>query len=222
MAFLRLLPRLSVRDLAAEVAFYERLGFVARTTAGGSVTLEADGVAFGLHEDRHAPGGAGPGGTTWQMEVDDVHAVAERARRAHLITDELPRQQADGEWTWRLRTPGGYLLLLQSHADPRFGCDLRSAALALPGVVELHEDGRRTYRVGRTLVAAQPDPLTAEVRLRPEDVPAAGAVAGVVPAPGGARVDLAAVDPDVLAELLRTSHDRWSPPVPDVGLLRQE
>jgi catechol 2,3-dioxygenase-like lactoylglutathione lyase family enzyme len=114
--FVRLAPVLNVRDLAAERAFYERLGL--------PVIYEGpeypDFIAFGteaLHfgiQKAPAPNDP-PSVLTWQIRVTDIEAAIKRCRSA-VIDFELEHHNPAPGWTYRrllTRTPSGYRLALE-------------------------------------------------------------------------------------------------------------
>ncbi|WP_432544777.1 VOC family protein [Kineococcus sp. SYSU DK002] len=203
MEFLRALPVLPVRDLDAEVAFYEALSFHVQHREDGFAALERDQVLFGLRAvDVTVP----PPGLSWQLEVDDVAGVLEAALSAGVVVREAPRQQPSGDWTLRLATPAGYELVVEGRSSGSTVLDLRALALSLPDVVELVDEGRTTFRrIGGDWIARFTGTL-AEIRTD-----------GVV------EVDLGAVGRDHLEELLRSAWEEHGPPPADgVGPLRTE
>jgi catechol 2,3-dioxygenase-like lactoylglutathione lyase family enzyme len=118
--FIRLAPVLNVSDLAAERAFYEKLGL--------PVIYEGEEypefIAFGtdtIHFGIQQAGGENdpPSVLTWQIAVSDVDAAAERCRSAGLDY-ELEHHQPAPNWKYRrllLRTPSGYRLALEGESE---------------------------------------------------------------------------------------------------------
>ena len=118
--FTRLAPVLNVSDLAAERAFYEKLGL--------PVIYEGeeypDFIAFGTDTIHFGIQQAGrendpPSVLTWQIAVSDVDAAAERCRAAGLDYELEHNNPAPG-WTYRrllLRTPSGYRLALEGESE---------------------------------------------------------------------------------------------------------
>lgn len=203
MEFLRALPVLPVHDLDAEVTFYEALMFHVQHREDGFVALERDAVLFGLRE---VVVPVPPPGFSWQVEVDDVPAVAALALGAGLAVPEEPQRQVGGEWTVRLQTPAGYELVLSGPSGSRRVTDVRALLLALPEVVELVDsEGRTEFRRsgGPWLVRLSEGAVEVHVN-------------------GVTRVDLSAVTSDHVEELLRSAWEENSPPPAEVGPLRTE
>lgn len=203
MTFVRALPVLPVRDLAAEVAFYESLGFAATHPEDGFVSLEYDGVLFGL---RRVGTPVPPDGLAWQLEVTDVHVLHDLVRAQGVVVVEEPRRQPWGEWTLRVRTPNDYVLVLEGGGATAELADVRGLALSLPEVVELRDDDGLTYRRAHGPVLA---------RVRGERVEVTGPE-------GQDSLDLRTVSAASLEEALRTSWELNGPPPADVGPMRTE
>jgi catechol 2,3-dioxygenase-like lactoylglutathione lyase family enzyme len=114
--FVRLAPVLNVRDLAAERAFYEKLGLP--VIYEGSeypdfIAFGTDTVHFGIQKAGAA--NDPPTVLTWQIRVTDIEAAAERCRSAG-ISFELEHNNPAPGWTYRrllIRTPSGYRLALE-------------------------------------------------------------------------------------------------------------
>ena len=118
--FTRLAPVLNVRDLAAERAFYEKLGL--------PVIYEGDEypdfIAFGTDElhfgiQQASTENDPPSVLTWQIGVSDVDQAAERCRAAGLEYELEHNEPAPG-WRYRrllLRTPSGYRLALEGESE---------------------------------------------------------------------------------------------------------
>jgi catechol 2,3-dioxygenase-like lactoylglutathione lyase family enzyme len=114
--FTRLAPVLNVSDLAAERAFYEKLGL--------PVIYEGpeypDFIGFGtetLHFGIQAAPAANdpPSVLTWQIGVTDIDSAIERCRSAG-ISFELEQNNPAAGWAYRrllIRTPSGYRLALE-------------------------------------------------------------------------------------------------------------
>ena len=110
------MPVLKVRDLAAERAFYERLGL--------PVTYEGDEypdfIAFGNESLEFGiqfaeTGNDPPSVLTWQIGVTDIDVAAERCHEAGLEF-ELERNDPTPEWSYRrllLLSPSGYRVALE-------------------------------------------------------------------------------------------------------------
>lgn len=115
--FTRLQPILYVADLAAEVAFYEALGFTVQHREPGFVGLCLGNILFGLqHRNGASFDGASFDGAqplVWQIGTDDIGAVHDRCRRAGLPVLEGPQLQTWGEWLMTLRSPNGYRLMIE-------------------------------------------------------------------------------------------------------------
>jgi catechol 2,3-dioxygenase-like lactoylglutathione lyase family enzyme len=114
--FTRLAPVLNVRDLAAERAFYEKLG-VPVIYEGPEypdfIGLGTETLHFGIQA---APAANDPPSVlTWQIGVTDVDSAMERCRLAG-ISFELEQNKPAPGWTYRrllIHTPSGYRLALE-------------------------------------------------------------------------------------------------------------
>ena len=114
--FTRLAPVLNVRDLAAERAFYEKLGFPVIYEGQeypDFIAFGTDTVHFGIQpaSDDNDP----PSVLTWQIGVTDIDSAMERCRSAG-ITYELEQNNPAPGWAYRrllIRTPSGYRLALE-------------------------------------------------------------------------------------------------------------
>jgi catechol 2,3-dioxygenase-like lactoylglutathione lyase family enzyme len=114
--FTHLAPVLNVRDLAAERAFYEKLGLP--VTYDGDeypdfIAFTTDSVHFGI-QLAPAPNDP-PSVLTWQLAVSDVDAAAEVCRAAGLEFALEQEEPAPG-WRYRrliLRSPSGYRVVLE-------------------------------------------------------------------------------------------------------------
>ena len=114
--FTRLAPVLNVSDLAAERAFYEKLGL--------PVIYEGpeypDFIGFGtetLHFGIQAAPAANdpPSVLTWQIGVTDIDSAIERCH-SEGISFELEQNNPAAGWAYRrllIRTPSGYRLALE-------------------------------------------------------------------------------------------------------------
>ena len=118
--FTRLAPVLNVSDLAAERAFYERLGLPVIYEGPeypDFIAFGTDTVHFGIQQ-APAPNDP-PSVLTWQIAVSDVDAAADRCREAGLDFELEHNTPAPG-WTYRrllLRTPSGYHLALEGPTE---------------------------------------------------------------------------------------------------------
>jgi predicted enzyme related to lactoylglutathione lyase len=114
--FVRLAPVLHVGDLAAERAFYERLGLPI-TYEGEEypdfIAFGAGAAEFGIQQ---SPVPNDPQSVlTWQILVSDLDAMLERCRNAGLVCQVEENNPAPG-WSYRriiLETPSGYRLALE-------------------------------------------------------------------------------------------------------------
>jgi catechol 2,3-dioxygenase-like lactoylglutathione lyase family enzyme len=118
--FTRLAPVLNVSDLAAERAFYEKLG----------VPIIYEGpeypefIGFGtktLHFGIQAASAANdpPSVLTWQIGVTDIDSAMERCRSAG-VSFELEQNNPAPGWTYRrllIHTPSGYRLALEGPSE---------------------------------------------------------------------------------------------------------
>jgi catechol 2,3-dioxygenase-like lactoylglutathione lyase family enzyme len=118
--FTRLAPVLNVSDLAAERAFYEKLGLPVIYEGPeypDFIAFGTDTIHFGIQQ---APAANDPPSVlTWQIAVSDVDAAAERCRAAGLEFELEQNDPAPG-WTYRrllLRTPSGYRLALEGESE---------------------------------------------------------------------------------------------------------
>jgi catechol 2,3-dioxygenase-like lactoylglutathione lyase family enzyme len=114
--FTRLAPVLNVRDLAAERAFYEKLGL--------PVIYEGpeypDFIGFGTETmhfgiQKALADNDPPSVLTWQIGVTDIEAAMERCR-SEGISYELEHNDPAPGWTYRrllIQTPSGYRLALE-------------------------------------------------------------------------------------------------------------
>ncbi|HEY3556515.1 MAG TPA: VOC family protein [Kribbella sp.] len=118
--FTRLAPVLNVSDLAAERAFYEKLGLPVIYEGPeypDFIAFGTNAVHFGIQQ-APAPNDP-PSVLTWQIAVSDVDAAAERCRAAGLDF-ELEVNTPAADWTYRrllLRTPSGYRLALEGPTE---------------------------------------------------------------------------------------------------------
>jgi catechol 2,3-dioxygenase-like lactoylglutathione lyase family enzyme len=118
--FTRLAPVLNVSDLAAERAFYEKLGLPVIYEGEeypDFIAFGTDTVHFGIQQAKveNDP----PSVLTWQIGVSDVDAAAERCRAVGLDYELEHNRPAPG-WTYRrllLRTPSGYRLALEGESE---------------------------------------------------------------------------------------------------------
>jgi catechol 2,3-dioxygenase-like lactoylglutathione lyase family enzyme len=122
--FVRLAPVLNVTDLAAERAFYERLGFPV-TYEGPEypdfIAFRTGAVDFGIQAApaRNDP----PSVLTWQIVVADVDTAIERCEAAG-IGFELEHNNPAPDWQYRrliISTPSGYRLVLEGPNEPVSG-----------------------------------------------------------------------------------------------------
>ncbi|HEY1639455.1 MAG TPA: VOC family protein [Streptosporangiaceae bacterium] len=118
--FTRLAPVLNVTDLAAERAFYEKLGLPVIYDGPeypDFIAFGTDSVNFGIQE---APAVNDPPSVlTWQINVTDIDEAMARCRAAG-ITFELEHNNPAPGWTYRrllIRTPSGYRLALEGPSD---------------------------------------------------------------------------------------------------------
>ncbi|TDD58758.1 VOC family protein [Kribbella antibiotica] len=118
--FTRLAPVLNVSDLAAERAFYERLGLpviYAGDEYPDFIAFGTETIHFGIQQ---ASGENDPPSVlTWQIAVSDVDAAAERCRVAG-VEFELEINEPAPDWKYRrliLRTPSGYRLALEGPTE---------------------------------------------------------------------------------------------------------
>ena len=118
--FKRLTPVLPVRDVLAERDFYERLGFARYVdpvesypeSVFAALTSDA-GILFGVAIDPAFDPDAADSRLWWQIEVDDVRALHERARAEKLEIEQPPRIESWGRRTLKLRTPNGYVVTFE-------------------------------------------------------------------------------------------------------------
>jgi len=114
--FTRLAPVLNVRDLAAERAFYEKLGLPVIYEGPeypDFIAFGTDTVHFGI---QIAPAGNDPPAVlTWQIGVTDIEQAAQRCRDAGISYELEQNDPAPGSTYRRLiiRTPSGYRLALE-------------------------------------------------------------------------------------------------------------
>lgn len=114
--FTRLAPVLNVPDVAAERAFYERLGLPVIYEGAEYPDFIGFGtktVHFGIQ--KASAGNDPPSVLTWQIGVTDIDSAVERCRSAG-ISYELEENHPAPGWSYRrllIRTPGGYRLALE-------------------------------------------------------------------------------------------------------------
>jgi catechol 2,3-dioxygenase-like lactoylglutathione lyase family enzyme len=114
--FVRLAPVLNVRDLAAERAFYEKLGLPVIYEGDeypDFIAFGTDTIHFGIQ--RAPTVNDPPSVLTWQIAVSDIDAAAELCRKAGLDYEVEQNDPAPG-WSYRrliLQTPSGYRLALE-------------------------------------------------------------------------------------------------------------
>jgi catechol 2,3-dioxygenase-like lactoylglutathione lyase family enzyme len=114
--FTRLAPVLNVSDLAAERAFYDKLG-VPVIYEGPEypdfIVFGTDTLHFGIQA---APAANDPPSVlAWQIGVSDIESAIERCRSAGISFEVEQNTPAPG-WTYRrllIRTPSGFRLALE-------------------------------------------------------------------------------------------------------------
>jgi catechol 2,3-dioxygenase-like lactoylglutathione lyase family enzyme len=118
--FTRLAPVLNVSDLAAERAFYEKLGLP--VIYEGSeypdfIAFGTDTIHFGIQQA--SADNDPPSVLTWQIGVSDIDAAVARCDAAGLEFELEQNDPAPG-WTYRrllLTTPSGYRLALEGESE---------------------------------------------------------------------------------------------------------
>jgi catechol 2,3-dioxygenase-like lactoylglutathione lyase family enzyme len=114
--FTRLAPVLNVRDLAAERAFYEKLGLPVIYEGPeypDFIGFGTETVHFGIQ--KAAADNDPPSVLTWQIGVDDIDGAMQRCRSEGIRFDLEHNDPAPG-WTYRrllIQTPSGYRLALE-------------------------------------------------------------------------------------------------------------
>jgi catechol 2,3-dioxygenase-like lactoylglutathione lyase family enzyme len=119
VARMRPAPVFSVRDLAAAMAFYERLGFVVRRYDSGYGFAERDGLRLHL---RASPELTQPGYAEVYVETPDVDRLHEEWRGLGLVAVPgviSPELRAEVRRRWDARDPVG--LLSQAVEDKPWG-----------------------------------------------------------------------------------------------------
>lgn len=111
MAYTRLQPHLSVKDVSAEKAFYVQLGFEVPYESSGFVAIGyGDAILFGLRED----GGSDPERLAeqlyWQVGVEQVGDVERICKAKGLEIVQMPELQSWGEWIMKVRSPNGIVV----------------------------------------------------------------------------------------------------------------
>lgn len=122
--FRRLAPVLNVRDLAAERAFYERLGLPVIYEGDeypDFIAFGTDAVHFGIQpaERENDP----PSVLTWQIVVADIDAAIDVCTKAGIEFEVEQNDPAPG-WSYRrliMQTPSGYRLALEEDSEPPTG-----------------------------------------------------------------------------------------------------
>ena len=118
--FTRLAPVLNVSDLAAERAFYEKLGLPVIYEGEeypDFIAFGTDTIHFGIQQAsaENDP----PSVLTWQIAVSDIDAAADRCRAADLDYELELNEPAPG-WKYRrllLQTPSGYRLAIEGESE---------------------------------------------------------------------------------------------------------
>ena len=118
--FTRLAPVLNVSDLAAERAFYEKLGLPVIYEGDeypDFIAFGTDTLHFGIQQasTENDP----PSVLTWQIAVSDIDQAAERCQAAGLDY-ELEHNTPAPNWNYRrllLQTPSGYRLALEGEPE---------------------------------------------------------------------------------------------------------
>jgi catechol 2,3-dioxygenase-like lactoylglutathione lyase family enzyme len=118
--YTRLAPVLNVRDLAAERAFYEKLGLPVIYEGPeypDFIAFGTDTIHFGIQaaSDHNDP----PSVLTWQIGVRDIDSAMEQCRSAG-IDFELEHSNPAPDWAYRrllIRTPSGYRLALEGPVE---------------------------------------------------------------------------------------------------------
>jgi hypothetical protein len=114
--FTRLAPVLNVRDLPAERAMYESLGFPVIYEGPeypDFIAFGSDSVHFGIQK-AEAPNDP-PTVLTWQIAVSDVDVAMVRCQEAGIAFEVEQNDPAPG-WSYRrllIQTPSGYRLALE-------------------------------------------------------------------------------------------------------------
>lgn len=118
--FTRLAPVLNVSDLAAERAFYEKLGLPVIYEGEeypDFIAFGTDAINFGIQQAT-APNDP-PSVLTWQIAVSNIDTAIELCRTAGFEYELEGNKPAPG-WTYRrllLRTPSGYRLALEGESE---------------------------------------------------------------------------------------------------------
>jgi catechol 2,3-dioxygenase-like lactoylglutathione lyase family enzyme len=105
-----------VSDLAAERAFYEKLGLPVIYEGPeypDFIAFGTDTVHFGIQKAKAA--NDPPGVLSWQIRVTDIERAMERCQSAG-ISFELEHNDPAPGWTYQrllIRTPSGYRLALE-------------------------------------------------------------------------------------------------------------
>ncbi len=112
--YTRLQPILSVRNLAAEKDFYQKLGFIlAYDTADFVAFSYGTTILFGLQHNEAADLSGMEQQLLWQIGTSSVRAVEERCLAAQLDIMEAPQLQPWGEWTLKVQSPNGYTVIFE-------------------------------------------------------------------------------------------------------------
>ncbi len=117
--FVRLIPILHVRDLDAEVAFYQHLGLEISYQGHefpGFIALRCAAFEFGLQaQDDFTPHHANTS-FAWQMEVDSFQAVLEVCRaNGYAFTEPRCYWEERDSWEMRIQSPNGWTLCLETY-----------------------------------------------------------------------------------------------------------
>lgn len=106
----RVTPILPCNDLAATLAFYERLGFAVAGDHGDYLIL-ADGNGWHIHLRSAEPGWVAPERNSQgiYLYVEDVDAVADRVRSL-IVEPSAPHEKPWGMYEFALSDPDGVLV----------------------------------------------------------------------------------------------------------------
>jgi catechol 2,3-dioxygenase-like lactoylglutathione lyase family enzyme len=136
---------LNVRDVAAERAFYERLGLPVIYEGEeypDFIGFGTETVHFGIQ--KAVADNDPPSVLTWQIGVTDIESAIERCRSAG-ISFELEMNNPAPGWSYRrllIRTPGGYRLALEGPNElPGPGVPLAAVTSARPWLDSVEPNG---------------------------------------------------------------------------------
>lgn len=114
MLYTRLRPVLYVADLAAEKAFYAKLGFTVKDESETFVSISSEsGLIFGLLLNPKFRLVNFNQQLVWQIDVASVQTILEICQRERLSIEEYPNLESWGKWTMTVASPNGWAVVFE-------------------------------------------------------------------------------------------------------------